>query len=34
GNVPLALLHSAAHLLGALAAVALGWWLGRLVFGG
>ena len=34
GNVPLALLHSAAHLFGALAAVALGWWLGRLVFGG
>ena len=25
---------SHAHLLGALAAVALGWWLGRLVFGG
>jgi CrcB protein len=34
GNVPLALLHSAAHLLGALVAVALGWWLGRLVLGG
>jgi CrcB protein len=34
GNVPLALLHSAAHLLGALVAVALGSWLGRLVLGG
>jgi CrcB protein len=34
GNVLLALLHSAAHLLGALAAVALGWWLGRLALGG
>lgn len=34
GQVPFALVHSAAHLLGALAAVALGWWLGRLVFGG
>lgn len=33
GQVPLALAHSAAHLLGALAAVTLGWWLGRLVFG-
>ncbi|MEX8492587.1 fluoride efflux transporter CrcB [Sphaerotilus sp.] len=32
GNVLLALVHSAAHLLGALGAVALGWWLGRLVF--
>ena len=34
GQVPLALLHSAAHLLGALAPVALGWWLGRALFGG
>ncbi len=34
GQVPLAVLHSAAHLLGALAAVALGWWLGQLVLGG
>lgn len=34
GQVPLALLHSAAHLLGALAAVALGWWLGRMALGG
>jgi CrcB protein len=34
GQVPLAVLHSAAHLLGALAAVAAGWWLGQLVLGG
>jgi CrcB protein len=34
GQVPLALAHSAAHLLGALAAVALGWWLGQAVLGG
>ena len=34
GQVPLALLHSAAHLLGALLAVAIGWWLGQLVLGG
>jgi fluoride exporter len=34
GQVPLAVLHSAAHLLGALAAVALGWWLGQWVLGG
>ena len=33
GQVPLAVLHSAAHLLGALAAVALGWWLGQAVLG-
>lgn len=34
GQVPLALAHSAAHLLGALAAVAVGWWLGRVFWGG
>ena len=34
GQVPLALAHSAAHLLGALAAVALGWWLGQAMLGG
>lgn len=33
GQVPLAVLHSAAHLLGALAAVVLGWWLGQAVLG-
>lgn len=32
GQPGLALLHSAAHLLGALAAAALGWWLGRLTW--
>ena len=29
GDAGLALLHSLAHVLGALLAVALGWWLGR-----
>jgi CrcB protein len=28
----LALVHSLAHLLGALACAALGWWLGRLIW--
>ncbi|MEY2873847.1 MAG: fluoride efflux transporter CrcB [Pseudomonadota bacterium] len=34
GQVPMAVLHSAAHLLGALAAVTGGWWLGRALLSG
>ena len=33
GAIGPALLHSASHLLGALACAALGWWLGQALFG-
>ena len=33
GAVPAALLHTAAHVTGALASCAAGWWLGQAIFG-